>query len=1046
MKKGPRPDLDQFLELGLRAAFPKGTPARKAQAPGTPSGSPEPRGEAPPPPADLPEVVGGHRVERELGRGGMGIVLAARDARLGRRIAIKILKPELLPDAAALDRFVAEARTCGRLEHPGIVPVHEIGTAEDGRPYFAMRLVDGQTLAELLAARPSAAAERDRFLQHFERVCETVAYAHAAGVVHRDLKPANIMVGRFGEVLVLDWGLALTAIETTVADDGAPRRGAGITGTPSYMAPEQARGRRAAPDARTDVFSLGAILCEILTGAPPYAAETPGENLLAAAKGWLEDAYERLRGSDADPVLVDLAHACLAPEPERRPESAALVAAAVGNYFASVAVRARELEIAAAELRAREREERRVRRRTRLASLALLVAGLAVAGGFLHAARLRREQVEENGRVVGEMLERAGLLLGEGRARPGLGSGAFADAEAVVSEARSIARSAPLPGGLLERVEEAFVRVNAERERRATEELFAKRLVEIQEQFDDDADRRARRTAYAAVFRERGFDATAAAPEPLVQWVRGATNREDIVAALDDWLILCDPGDPASPWARIFDFLSEVDPDPDRRHLRELSMRRERAALLELARSDAPHSWPAANLRMLARALACLGERGDAVRVLERAQTRFPEEVSVNHDLGVLVRSEAERIEDAVRLFSMAIALRPRSGHLRADLAQVLLSAKRNAEALRVAEECVRVVPDYAPGWHYGGVARSLLAHPEAALRDFDIALRLDPDLAMAIFARGEALWLLGRKDEALETFRRATEKAPHSAQAAALLGSSLLEVGRCDDALPVLRRAAELAPGDAVVHYQLGECLQQLGLDGEAILAYEAALRVSPEFPEAWCNLGNLQWRRGRFDEAVESLRRGNTLGRARPGWAFPSDQWLKSAEELKHAARELDALDHGGVLPDESARVARLARAASLRGRHAQACELWAVAFEGEPGLGARGAPTNRFLAACAAAAVAAARRAEGQAEEAARLEARALEWLREELDSCDPIAHRVALPQPQVARQLARWGTEAALEPLLSGTGGTTGLSADWAAFRAEWEARIRELRGS
>ena len=138
----------------------------------------------------------------------MGVVLRASDPDFGRTLAVKVLLEHRRGDEATVRRFLDEARLCGQLQHPGIPPVHEMGTLPDGRPYFAMKLVKGETLAALLDRRTSPANDLPGFLAIFEQVCQTVAYAHSRGVMHRDLKPSNVMVGAFGEVQVMDWGLA----------------------------------------------------------------------------------------------------------------------------------------------------------------------------------------------------------------------------------------------------------------------------------------------------------------------------------------------------------------------------------------------------------------------------------------------------------------------------------------------------------------------------------------------------------------------------------------------------------------------------------------------------------------------------------------------------------------------------------------------------------------------------------------------------------------------------------------------------------------------
>src|SRR5687767_938541 len=144
----------------------------------------------------------------EIARGGMGVICRATDTVLGREVAVKVLHEKYGPTSGAALRFADEARITGQLQHPSIPPVHDFGLLPDGRPFLAMKLIKGQTLEELLKARPDASAERGRFVAAFEQACQALAYAHSHDVIHRDLKPANIMVGAFGEVQVMDWGLA----------------------------------------------------------------------------------------------------------------------------------------------------------------------------------------------------------------------------------------------------------------------------------------------------------------------------------------------------------------------------------------------------------------------------------------------------------------------------------------------------------------------------------------------------------------------------------------------------------------------------------------------------------------------------------------------------------------------------------------------------------------------------------------------------------------------------------------------------------------------
>ena len=191
-----------------------------------------------------------YRVIGIAGHGGMGTVFEAEDIALHRRVALKVIQPtEAFLDESAFDRLLDEARILARLEHPGIVPVHDAGVLSDGNVFYTMKFVQGQRLDAYAAANSSVSD----LLRVFQKVCDAVAFAHAQGIVHRDLKPENIMVGTFGEVLVMDWGVATVL-------NGRREPAGTIVGTPDYMAPEQASGAVHEVDKRTDVFGLGAIL------------------------------------------------------------------------------------------------------------------------------------------------------------------------------------------------------------------------------------------------------------------------------------------------------------------------------------------------------------------------------------------------------------------------------------------------------------------------------------------------------------------------------------------------------------------------------------------------------------------------------------------------------------------------------------------------------------------------------------------------------------------------------------------------------------------
>jgi serine/threonine-protein kinase len=220
-------------------------------------------------------------IECELiGRGGMGSVIRAFDRNLERDVAIKVLAPESAASESAVERLRQEARITGLLEHPHILPVYEFGTDDRGARFLCMKLVQGETLEDTLAWAGPSRLEPEflaDLLVVFAKVCDAVAFAHSRGVLHRDLKPSNVMVGDFGQVYVLDWGVARLTPPASAGQQGSQRtaRSAGLLeGTPRYMAPEQLYGLSDELDERTDVFALGATLYQILTGQPPHDAES----------------------------------------------------------------------------------------------------------------------------------------------------------------------------------------------------------------------------------------------------------------------------------------------------------------------------------------------------------------------------------------------------------------------------------------------------------------------------------------------------------------------------------------------------------------------------------------------------------------------------------------------------------------------------------------------------------------------------------------------------------------------------------------------------
>ncbi|HEY0479846.1 MAG TPA: serine/threonine-protein kinase [Kofleriaceae bacterium] len=370
-------------------------------------------------PALLPIVPAIHyRPEREIARGGMGRIVAAEDQRLGRAVALKEL---IDPGIEQRGRFQREALITARLQHPGIVPVYEAGRWPSGDPFFAMKLVSGRPLDRVIADATTL-ADRLALLPRIAAAADAIAYAHSQRVIHRDLKPANVLIGEYGETVVIDWGLAKSLDDVDAPESLRPRArpprsaapggsdegtastltvAGAVMGTPAYMAPEQARGEPA--DQRADVFALGAMLYHLLAGAPPYNARTATEVIAAAAIGRVRPLAEREPGAPTD--LVAIVERAMAAAPGERYHDAGELATELRRFLTGQLVSAHRYT-------AGERVGRFVRRHRAAVTIATLAAiGFAAGGTFavrriMHERDLadRERQLADARRVAAEQL------------------------------------------------------------------------------------------------------------------------------------------------------------------------------------------------------------------------------------------------------------------------------------------------------------------------------------------------------------------------------------------------------------------------------------------------------------------------------------------------------------------------------------------------------------------------------------------------------------------------------------------------------------------
>jgi eukaryotic-like serine/threonine-protein kinase len=815
---------------------------------------------SPPPGLGSCEIPGqadrGRRLELfgEIARGGMGAVLKGRDVDLGRDLAVKVLLESHCEKPELVRRFVEEAQIGGQLQHPGVVPVYELGSFVDRRPFFTMKLVKGRTLSELIHSRSGYGDDLPRFLNIFESICQTLAYAHARGVIHRDLKPANVMVGNFGEVQVMDWGLAKvlrrdgesgekradhddqrrTVIATVRPDSSADASQAGsVLGTPAYMAPEQARGEIEAVDERADVFGLGAILCEILTGQPAFVGRVVSETIRKAERGELDEAFVRLDGCGAEPELIALARVCLAPVYLDRPRHAGIVAERMTAYLTSVQERLRNAELARAKADARAQEERK-RRRLAMALAAAVVLLMAVGGtGAAVYLQHRRDQTSRLELALREVY----LLLEQAKA-----TGDPAKWRAVAAAAtRAVDRIGPLVDAALSREARSLQEdVGTAAETADHDAALVQTVMEIRADKSKDPFGSAGDAAYAMAFRDAGIDIDALGPDAAAATIRARPARviPVLAAALDEWAARRRKDRPkdAEGWRRLIATARAADHDGIRNRLRDVWLQPEgkgqRESLLALAKDADPRFWPVQTITLLASSLLDADEPAAAAEFLDRVQAQYPDDVWINHVLGTcLERVQPPRTDDAIRFYTAARALRPETAH---DLAHALNRRGRGDEALAVFEDLTNRMP--TNGWHWGC-------------------------LATLLETRGDHRGAEGAMAMAVPRFHQTLEHRPDDIAAHVNLGGILCDVKHDYPAAATeYREALRIKPDHVLAHFGLGNVLREQGKLDLAAASYREALRIKPDFAPAHHNLAYILVRQGNVDGAIlegrESLR----------------------------------------------------------------------------------------------------------------------------------------------------------------------------------------------
>jgi serine/threonine-protein kinase len=1004
------------------------------------------------------ETAGRYRLLGELARGGMGTVLKGFDPDLQRELAVKVLLDRHRRNPDVLGRFVEEAQIAGQLQHPGIVPVYEIGCLNDRRPYFAMKLVQGRTLAVLLHERTAPSDALPRFLGIFLQVAQTVAYAHARGVVHRDLKPSNVMVGSFGEVQVMDWGLAKVLSRGGLEDDASAGREAAITtvrsgsdsdhsqagsvlGTPSYMAPEQARGEVERLDERADVFALGSMLCEILTGKPAYTGPNGAEIQRKASRGELVEASERLALCGADVDLIALGKECLAVEPENRLRDANVVAERLSAHQATVQERVRRAELASLEAQTRaEGEVKRRRLAIGLAASVLLIVGLSGGGCFFWY----RQQQGRLQRVALAMRE-ATLLRNQAVADPGGDPVKWQLALAAALRVDLLKPDAP-PDTRREIIAFRKAVEQSTREAEADQRLL-QQLLDIRSSVFEDTTGSISDAAHERAFRERGFDVERAKPDEMAVTIlkRPTKTALALADALDEWSLRANQPGHMTRARHLLDVTRRVDPNPWRNRLRDVRRQPDvvarRDGLQQLAAEalsnrDTLRDRGVQGLVVLGADLLIAGDAEGAIRVLRETQEAYPADVWANFWLAkALHEAKPPQLQEAVRYYSIAHALRPETGR---ELARALNDLGRLEEAERLLRNLVRVRPK---AFYFRDTLAVILNNQgrlDEAISMLYEVIRIQPDFASARKNLGIALLNRGDLDAAVTELREAVRLAPDDALAHLNFGIALRMKGDLDAAINELREAIRLAPDDAQTHLNLGNALVKRGDLDAAIAEHRRAIQLQPDSALAHYWLGEALWPHGRLQEALEELRRGHDLGSKLPDWKRPSGETVRYAERLVALERRLPDILSGADAPADDAERLDLVKVCNLTRRYAAAARLHREVLESQPGLFGDRKAQHAYHAARAAAMAGTGKSEDDPPPDDAvqeRLRRQALEWLQGELAAWTKVLESADAPtRAQVVQALQRWKTT----PQLAGVRDEAALAKLSDGERRTWRA--------
>ncbi len=758
---------------------------------------------------DLPRIPG-YDVESLLGRGGMGVVYKARHRRLNRPVALKMLLAGAYAGPPERARFQREAEAVASLHHANIVAVYDVGD-HDGCPYFTMELLEGGSLAQALAGTPQPARPAAALLS---TLAEAMQAAHRAGIVHRDLKPANILLTADGSPRVADFGLARPlAGASTLTLSGAR------IGTPSYMAPEQVTGKVGTIGPATDVYALGAVLYEMLTGRPPFRGETAAETERQVIHD--EPVSPSRLNTKVPRDLETICLKCLEKEPQRRYAGAVELADDLRRFGEGRPIQARPVGWAARSWRWSRRNP---------TAAALLVTGLALvglaSGGGVWLVQQRAERRAEAARHYLDLLNGVGTALAQAVSLRQQYH--FRESRELLEFATKRLDQAAGPDDLRRRVDQARADV-----------ILAQRLDDARARAatlvtaDGLSDPAAAEPLYLSAFADAGLGREGDDIQAVVAAVRASAVRTELIAALDDWASMTRDL-PRLEW--LLAVARGADPDGDRDRLRQSELWLNPTRLTRVA-SELRVAELSPQLATTVGRVSRTGG-GEAVALLAATQRRFPQDFWVTFELALVLNQE-RRWDEALGYSRAALALRPDCSAAYIALGEILHSMGRVDEAIDPLERAVRLDPG------------NPMAHT---------------NLARALDSKG--LW-----EGAIEHYRQALNIAPGSPVLHNDYALLLESHGQLDEAIEHLRLSVSSEPNSAHIHLNLSVALYYKGLVEEGFAHAQQSVRLDPNLAAAHLSLAHRLRDSGRPAEAIEHLERAARLENPKPTTAW---YWL--------------------------------------------------------------------------------------------------------------------------------------------------------------------------